>query len=65
MAKEFIVVKDGKDIVDRVDSKAEAEASALAFLSESPNASFEFGKLDKRIFTFRNNVSYDYQEETY
>ena len=51
MAKAFVVIKNGKYIVARVDSKGEAEDAALELLAESPSATFESGKLDKRVYT--------------
>lgn len=65
MAKEFVVLRNGKYVVDRVDSKAEAEAIAIALLQESPNSSFEYGKMDKRVFTTRTEESFEYGEEVY
>ena len=51
MAKTFVVIKNSKYIVAREDSKQEAEATALALLATSPRATFESGKLDKKVYT--------------
>lgn len=65
MAKEFVVIRNNNDVVQRCDSKAEAEAVALEFLQKYPRSSFEFGKLDKRVFTTSTEVEFEYGEETY
>ena len=65
MAKAFVVIQNGNDVVDRVDSKSEAEARCQELLTKSPEASFEFGKLDKRMFTSIIPASREYQEEVY
>ena len=65
MAKEFVVIRNSNDVVERCDSKAEAEAVALEYLQKFPRSSFEFGKLDKRIFTSATEASFEYGEEVY
>ena len=65
MAKEFVVIRNNADVVERCDSKAEAEAVALEYLQKFPRSSFEFGKMDKRIFTTATEVSFEYGEEPY
>ena len=65
MAKAFVVIKNGNRIVERADSKQEAEARAEALLVENPSASYEFGKLDKRIFNNRTESVYVPGEENY
>lgn len=65
MAKEFIVVENGQRIVDRVDSKQEAEDRATELSNENKRASYEFGKLDKRLFHTVGNVDYTPGEEIY
>lgn len=65
MAKEYIVLKNGKYIVDRLDSKQDAEDRALELLNESPGASFESGKLDKRVWYTTTDPDPIFNEEVY
>ena len=65
MAKAFIVVKNGRSVVARADSKAEAEQIATALRDASPMASFEFGKLNKRLFGTKVSHTITPSEETY
>ena len=66
MAKAYIVIKNGTAVVDRVGSKAEAEAKATALRDANPEASFEFGKMDKRLYnTVATEKTYSPDEEVY
>lgn len=51
MAKSFVVIKNGTRVVDRFDTKQAAEAYANEQRDTNPQAIFEFGKLDKRMYT--------------
>ena len=51
MAKTCGVIKNSKYIVAREDSKRDAEDKALELLAVSPGATFESGKLDKKVYT--------------
>ena len=63
MAKDFVVIKNNSKVVSRVEDKGEAEALCTALSLESPTATFEFGKLDKKYYTTYNAPSYTPVEE--
>lgn len=63
MAKNFIVLKNNKHVSARVEDKAEAEALCAALSIESPLATFEFGKLDKKYYTTFTAAVYTPVEE--
>jgi hypothetical protein len=47
----FIVIKNGRKVVAREDTRRDARHKALELLAESPNATFESGKLDRLVYT--------------
>lgn len=65
MAKAFVVIKNGNRVVDRAGSKGEAKDSATALLLKHPGASFEIGKLDKRLWATVSVPQIIYDEEDY
>lgn len=58
MAKAFVVIQNLTRVISRHDSKQEAEDAAELARAENPRASFEFGKMDKRLYTSIGGVSY-------
>ena len=65
MAKTYVVIKNAKAVVSRWDSKQDAQADAESRRDANPRASYEFGKLDKRLYTTQADVVYTTGEETY
>lgn len=65
MAKAFVVIQNSTRVVARADSKQEAEAIAESLRDKYHGASFEFGKMDKRLFTTRGDTVYTPDEEIY
>ena len=65
MAKAYVVIQNGVKVIARLGSKQEAEAFAEAQRDKYPRASFEFGKLDKKLYTSIGEVQYTDSEEVY
>ena len=66
MAKAFVVIQNGDRVVARLDSKAEAQTHAEDLRDAYPEASFEYGKMDKRLYsTVATTKTYDPAEEVY
>ena len=58
MAKAFVVIKNNTRVVGRYDTKAESEAAAEDLRDRYPSAVFEFGKLDKKLYTQKGETVY-------
>ncbi len=65
MAKSYIVIKNGREVVGRVNSKQAADALAQEFRDAFPRAGFEFGKLDKKYYSTEVSATTTPQEESY
>lgn len=63
MAKAFVVIKNGTTVVDRVNSKQDAELVARAMRDANPRAFFEFGKLDKKLYSSESDPTFTPVEE--
>ncbi len=65
MAKTYVIIKNGIAVVERVNSKQEAELRTSELLEENPGASYESGKLDKRVWSTYSTSVRTVEEETY
>jgi hypothetical protein len=49
MSSTYVVIKNSRQIVARVDTRKEARQIALEMLSKHPRAAFESGKIDRKV----------------
>ena len=65
MAKSYIVIKNNREVLGRYASKQGAEDAAEALRDNFPGAAFEFGKLDKKLYTTKTDATYTPVDEDY